>query len=1116
MALTVTKYADVDRHPVSGRKLLNQYEIIDELGRGVHGKVKLGRNVEKHQDVAIKIVDRYSKRRRLGKLGDPEENVKREVAILKKAIHPNVVALLEVIDDPAKRKVYIVLEFVSRGEIEWRTKGVEEICQTERRRVQLDAQGRDDAVVILEDERWLHRAQQRREERERERRRGSARYLPDIGPSYWSLEHGGGDTDECSAAPSETTHSSSPATPASRSRTHSRSRPVSEADGSEGGLPLERSLVSRRPLSTFSTTFSNPSLPARHAMLTGVGVGVGAIDPVPARAGSATGSFMSKWSTELPLEPFEAEYSYVPCLTIDQARRAFRDTVLGLEYLHYQGIIHRDIKPANLLWTVDHRVKISDFGVSYLGRPIRDDDGDGEDLSEADARPLDEAVELAKTVGTPAFYAPELCWTELTGPRPPVTGQIDIWALGVTLYCLVYARIPFLAENEYMLFRAISVDEVHLPRQRLVPVRPHPESEQPPAALVGPDYRLPDRLEYEDVDDDLRDLLARLLEKDPTKRITLREIKRHPFTLAGLADVVRWIDDTDPARQYAGKRIEVSTEDVERAVVPIGFLARMRSGMRKMGAAIGLGAAREGRRRAKSNAASSDGTASHASSTSLTPTVREDRRRSVRLDSHDDDDDVAVLPFYVLTPLSRSVVVTPEAVIRPDPFRDPIRPATTTATATATTTIIPANDEDRKGPTDVVVGLGVVSSPSRWIHERPDGLERTLTGSTTSTATVVPGLIADRWARATPPLPSPSLPEQLTAIGAVGSSDILAAARRPSGRDGGGHGGRIAYGSSSSSEREGRAPSVDFVRNLLEESRGEPSIALSKAFVMGVVDPSTHVDRGRSPTASVGRGPHRPPGPSNWLSMPLPSRRVPDSLPHGRLASAPTTPGWPFPMTSERRHSAIHPDRNVLARELQAETSARTREAAYRPRRRGSDQPRVDANHRHPSMTGFPVGGGLSALIPNMDPSRYPRSTVHRTTLEQRPDEPLSASSADPAPTGQTLASSSSEDPFTPGISQPNSFPSMPSLSSMESARTSVSVDDSLRHGKADSSPGAALLISPVLSDDEAGYYGDYARATDDDDDDDDDSDGDEGDCLVLNSGSSPSTVERTASVISH
>ncbi|GME33433.1 hypothetical protein GTA08_BOTSDO00942 [Neofusicoccum parvum] len=129
-----THVADVDVDPISGRKIINQYEIIDELGRGVHGKVKLGRSLETGQYVAIKIVERYSKRRRLGKNTSHEDKIRREIAILKKARHPNIVGLLEVIDDPSRKKVYIVLEHVEMGEVRWRTEGAKEIVLIEHRR----------------------------------------------------------------------------------------------------------------------------------------------------------------------------------------------------------------------------------------------------------------------------------------------------------------------------------------------------------------------------------------------------------------------------------------------------------------------------------------------------------------------------------------------------------------------------------------------------------------------------------------------------------------------------------------------------------------------------------------------------------------------------------------------------------------------------------------------------------------------------------------------------------------------------------------------------------------------------------------------------------------------
>src|ERR1700712_3890999 len=126
LTMTRTHLAEIGVDSMSGHKLVNHYEIIDELGRGVHGKVKLGRNLENGQYVAIKIVERESKRRRLGRTDNQETKIKREIAILKKARHPNIVGLLEVIDDPAKKKVYIVLEHVELGEVRWRVKAEDE------------------------------------------------------------------------------------------------------------------------------------------------------------------------------------------------------------------------------------------------------------------------------------------------------------------------------------------------------------------------------------------------------------------------------------------------------------------------------------------------------------------------------------------------------------------------------------------------------------------------------------------------------------------------------------------------------------------------------------------------------------------------------------------------------------------------------------------------------------------------------------------------------------------------------------------------------------------------------------------------------------------------------
>jgi hypothetical protein len=92
----------------TGNRTINNYEILGDIGAGVHGKVKKAKDCETGQIVAIKIINRVTKK----KLGnyDPNEQenkIRREIAIMKKCHHPNVVNLIEVIDNPNSQKVYL-------------------------------------------------------------------------------------------------------------------------------------------------------------------------------------------------------------------------------------------------------------------------------------------------------------------------------------------------------------------------------------------------------------------------------------------------------------------------------------------------------------------------------------------------------------------------------------------------------------------------------------------------------------------------------------------------------------------------------------------------------------------------------------------------------------------------------------------------------------------------------------------------------------------------------------------------------------------------------------------------------------------------------------------------
>ena len=148
----------------------------------------------------------------------------------------------------------------------------------------------------------------------------------------------------------------------------------------------------------------------------------------------------------------------------------FRDLVLGIEYLHAQGVVHRDIKPDNCLITEDDVLKVVDFGVSEMFQK-------------------DSEMVTAKSAGSPAFLPPELC----VAKHGDVSGKAaDIWSMGVTLYCLKYGHIPFEKTGIFELYDSIKDDR---------PPLDHEKSH------------------------DFRDLMLRILEKDPHERIKMTDLR---------------------------------------------------------------------------------------------------------------------------------------------------------------------------------------------------------------------------------------------------------------------------------------------------------------------------------------------------------------------------------------------------------------------------------------------------------------------------------------------------------------------------------------------------------------------------------------------------------------
>ena len=162
----------------------------------------------------------------------------------------------------------------------------------------------------------------------------------------------------------------------------------------------------------------------------------------------------------------------------DEASVFFYQLINGVEYIHSKGIAHRDLKPENILLTEDKILKIIDFGLSHEFK--------GEDF-------------LKTKCGSPSYASPEII------ANPFYDGfKTDIWCCGIILYAMICGYLPFDGDdkenNNDTLFRNIIECNIEFP---------------------------------DTISEMAKDLISKLLTVNPNERITIPDIKEHPFYLKG-------------------------------------------------------------------------------------------------------------------------------------------------------------------------------------------------------------------------------------------------------------------------------------------------------------------------------------------------------------------------------------------------------------------------------------------------------------------------------------------------------------------------------------------------------------------------------------------------------
>eukprot|EP01066_Platyproteum_vivax_P006565 Platyproteum_vivax@DN2339_c0_g1_i1.p1 len=154
----------------------------------------------------------------------------------------------------------------------------------------------------------------------------------------------------------------------------------------------------------------------------------------------------------------------------DEARHFFQQIISGVEYAHQNLVCHRDLKPENVLLDTDVRVKIADFGLSNTIR---------------------EGEFLKTSCGSPNYASPEVVSGKAyAGP------EVDIWSCGVILFALLCGSLPFDDEHVPNLFKKIKHGQFTLPGH---------------------------------LSENSRSLIVKLLAVDPVRRITIKEVRKHPW-----------------------------------------------------------------------------------------------------------------------------------------------------------------------------------------------------------------------------------------------------------------------------------------------------------------------------------------------------------------------------------------------------------------------------------------------------------------------------------------------------------------------------------------------------------------------------------------------------------
>ncbi|XP_065059579.1 calcium/calmodulin-dependent protein kinase type IV-like [Rhopilema esculentum] len=184
------------------------------------------------------------------------------------------------------------------------------------------------------------------------------------------------------------------------------------------------------------------------------------------------------------------------------AADAVRQICEAVSYLHDNEIVHRDLKPENLLYgspAEDAPLKIADFGLSKI---------------------LTNNSTMQTVCGTPGYCAPEVLRGEEYEPA------IDMWAVGVITYILLCGFEPFYDDRG---------DQAMFQR------------------ILKCDYEFMSPW-WDEVSVNAKDLVSKLIVKDPKKRLTAKQALQHPWVQGKGANFKHMEQTHEKLKEFNAKR----------------------------------------------------------------------------------------------------------------------------------------------------------------------------------------------------------------------------------------------------------------------------------------------------------------------------------------------------------------------------------------------------------------------------------------------------------------------------------------------------------------------------------------------------------------------------------